>query len=204
MSTRPTIYSGLHGPLPIEVSELSAPGSWGMLLLIATDAAVFACLLASYFFLQAGSPTWPPDGIKKPDLGLITINTFILWGSSIPIQWADSSIRQGHRGRLAIGFALAFGMAFVFLVLQGVEYTHKAFSPQTDVYGSLFYTITGFHGLHVLSAMIINAVIQVRAWLGHFSAGRNLAVRNAAIFWHFVDLIWVLVYASLYLSPYAF
>lgn len=204
MNSRPTISPGLHGPLPIEVSELSAPGSIGMLLLIATDAAVFVCLLASYFFLQAGSTTWPPDGIKKPDLGLITINTFILWGSSIPIQWADSSIRKGHRGRLAIGFALAFGMASLFLVLQGVEYTHKEFSPQTDVYGSLFYTITGFHGLHVLAAVIINGVIQVRAWLGHFNQQRHLAVRNAAIFWHFVDVIWVFVYASLYLSPYAF
>lgn len=204
MSTRPTIYPGLDGPLPIEVSTPSAPGYFGMLLVIATDAAVFACLLASYFFLQAGSPSWPPDGIKKPDLGLITVNTFILWGSSIPIQWADSNIRKGHRGRLAIGFALAFGMGFVFLVLQGVEYTRKEFSPQTDVYGSLFYTITAFHGLHVFAALVINAVIQVRAWMGHFGERRHLAVRNAAIFWHFVDLIWVFVFASLYLSPYVF
>ncbi len=204
MSTRPTIYSGFDGPLPIEVSDLSAPGSWGMLLLIATDAAIFACLLASYFFLQAGSAPWPPDGIKKPDLGLITINTFILWGSSIPMQWAESSIRHGHRGRLASGLALAFGMAALFLVLQGVEYAHKAFSPQTNAYGSLFYAITGFHGLHVFGAMLANAVIQVRAWLGHFSRSRTLAVRNVVLFWHFVDLIWVFVFASLYLSPYVF
>jgi cytochrome c oxidase subunit 3/cytochrome c oxidase subunit I+III len=181
-----------------------APGSWGMLLLILTDAAVFGCLLASYFYLQAGSPEWPPDHIKKPDLGLVTINSLILWGSSIPIQWADSSIRKGHRGRLAVGYALGCLMGSVFVILVGVEYTLKDFSPQSNVYGSLFFTITGFHGLHVIAAVIMNAFIQLRTWCGHFDAQQHLAVRNVSIFWHFVDLMWVFIYASLYLSPYAF
>jgi cytochrome c oxidase subunit 3/cytochrome c oxidase subunit I+III len=201
MNARPTIYSGLDGPLPIEVGKIHAPGSWGMLLLIATDAAVFACLLASYFYLQAGKPEWPPDGIKKPDLSLISINTLILWGSSIPIQWADSSIRKGHRGRLAIGYAIGFCMGVLFVILQGVEYSHKSFSPQSNAYGSLFFTITGFHGVHVIAAAMMNGVIQVRAWLGHFDEHRHLAVRNVSIFWHFVDFMWVFIFASLYLSP---
>jgi heme/copper-type cytochrome/quinol oxidase subunit 3 len=175
-----------------------------MLLLIATDAAVFACLLASYFYLQSGSPEWPPEGIKKPDLSLITINTLILWSSSIPIQWADSSIKKGKRGRLALGYAFALYMGALFLILQGVEYSHKEFSPQQNAYGSLFFTITAFHGLHVFAALVMNAFILLRTWLGHFDEHRHLAVRNVSIFWHFVDLIWVFVFTSLYLSPYAF
>lgn len=203
MSTRPTIYPGLHGPLPIEVGERSAPGYMGMILLIATDGAVFACLLVSYFYLQASNTVWPPNGIKTPDLHLISISTVILWASSIPMQWAEWQIEKGRRGRTAIGFAIGLFMGLLFVALQGVEWSNKDFSPQANSYGSLFFTITGFHGLHVLTACVMNAYIQLRLWCGHFSKDRYLAIRNTVIFWHFVDLIWVFVYTSLYLTPYA-
>jgi heme/copper-type cytochrome/quinol oxidase subunit 3 len=203
MNARPTIYPGLKGPLPIEVNGPKAPGYMAMLLVIATDGMIFACLLVSYFYLQAGHTPWPPAGIKKPDLGLISVSTVILWASSIPMQMGEGYIKEGHRGRLAAALAIAFAMGLLFLVLQGVEYSRKEFGPQENVYGSLFYTITGFHGLHVLSALIMNVVIQVRAWVGHFDQHRHLAVRNVVIFWHFVDFIWIFVFASLYLSPYA-
>lgn len=201
MSARAVVPERQAHPLPIETARYGSPGSMGMLLTIATDAMVFGCLLASYFFLQATAGQWPPSGIEKPDLKLIGVNSLILWGSSIPMQWADSSIKQGHRGRLALGLALGAAMGTLFLILQGVEYSQKSFGPQDSVYGSLFYTITAFHGLHVFTALLMNGVVQVRNWLGHFDRERHLAVQNTVIFWHFVDLIWIFIFASLYLSP---
>jgi heme/copper-type cytochrome/quinol oxidase subunit 3 len=82
-----------------------------------------------------------------------------------------------------------------------VEYSHKQFTPATDAYGSLFFTITGFHGAHVAVGLLMIAVVAVRAWLGHFSERRHLAVTNVSWYWHFVDVVWLAVFTSLYLSP---
>jgi len=89
----------------------------------------------------------------------------------------------------------------VFLAVQLVEYAKLPFGPRTDAYGSLFYTITGFHGAHVFVGLLVIAVVEVRALLGHFAADRHLAVTNASWYWHFVDVVWLFVFTSLYLSP---
>jgi heme/copper-type cytochrome/quinol oxidase subunit 3 len=115
--------------------------------------------------------------------------------------WADSGIRRGAQRRLRAGLAVTFVLGVVFLSLQGVEYARATFTPATDAYGSLFFTITGFHGAHVAAGLIMNAVVQVRAWANHFTAERHLAVANVAMYWHFVDVVWLVVFLSLYLSP---
>ena len=87
-------------------------------------------------------------------------------------------IRRGDRGRLRLGLAIAFVMAAAFIIMQATEYSHKDFSIATNAYGSLFYLITGLHGAHVLVALVMNVVVQVRAWLRHVDVRRNLAVQN--------------------------
>ncbi|HLH24424.1 MAG TPA: cytochrome c oxidase subunit 3 [Chloroflexota bacterium] len=181
-----------------------ATGWWGMGLLILTEGALFACLLFSYFYARTTAPAWPPVGIDKPDLTLPAPMTGLLLLSSVAMWWGERGIRQGSRGQLMAGLAISFALGGTFLALQGIEYSHKTFSLQTNVYGSLFFTITGFHGAHVLAGLIMSAVVQLRAWLGHFSAQRHLAVQNMGIYWHFVDVIWLAVFASLYLSPHLF
>ena len=101
--------------------------------------------------------------------------------------------------RLGLLVTLAFGA--VFLAVQGVEYARETFTPRSHAYGSLFFTITGLHGAHVLVGLLMNVVVQVRAWLGHFSRDRHLAVTNVALYWHFVDAVWLAVFASLYVAP---
>jgi heme/copper-type cytochrome/quinol oxidase subunit 3 len=86
-------------------------------------------------------------------------------------------------------------------VLQGVEYSHEHLSATKTAYGSLFYTITGFHGAHVFVGLIMLGVVHVRALRGHFAAGRHEAVTNAAAYWHFVDAVWLVVFTSLYITP---
>lgn len=102
---------------------------------------------------------------------------------------------------LRIGLLVTLVLGVVFLRIQLHEYQRNHFTPQTDAYGSLFYTITGFHGAHVAVGLLMIAVIQIRAWLGHFGVRRHEAVSNVALYWHFVDIVWLAVFTSLYLSP---
>jgi len=88
-----------------------------------------------------------------------------------------------------------------FLGLQIHEYTGLAFTPQTDQYGSLFWTITGLHGLHVLGAVLMNLFVLLHAWRGGITRTRHLAVQTVGIYWHFVGVVWIVVFTSLYVLP---
>ena len=190
--------------LPKDVTGTRSPAWWGMVWLIATEATLFAGLLASYFFLRFKSgPVWPPPPLDKPSLAGPVIMTVILLSSSVPMHLADMGIRKGRQSRLKIGLLLCFLLGAVFLSLQVIEYGEKLqeFTPRTNVYGSLFYTITGFHGFHVFVGLVLNAWTQVRAWKGHFDDRRHVTVQNVALYWHFVDVVWIFVFLSLYLSP---
>jgi heme/copper-type cytochrome/quinol oxidase subunit 3 len=190
-------------PAPAEVSEARPPGYWGMWMLVFTEATLFGVLLTSYFFIRFRSPEWPLGGIRAPELTLIWIMTPLLLLSSAPMHWADRGIRRGSVGRLKAGLLLTFLMGAAFLALQGVEYseTLREFTPRTNAYGTLFFTITGFHGTHVLVGLLMNLWLQVYAWRGSFSARRHLPVAVVALYWHFVDAVWVFILTVVYLSP---
>jgi heme/copper-type cytochrome/quinol oxidase subunit 3 len=188
-------------PLPTEASGSKAPGWWGMWVLIMTESALFGSFIAGYFYLQALSPAWPQGGIENPDLRLAIPMTFILWSSSVPMIWAERGIKRGNQLALRLGLLLSFLLGAVFLGLEGTEWMNKGFRQDANAYASAFYTLTGFHGLHVLGGLTLNAVIQWRAWLGHFDERRHLAVQTTALYWHFVDTVWVFIFGTIYLSP---
>jgi heme/copper-type cytochrome/quinol oxidase subunit 3 len=175
---------------------------WGMVVLIMNEAVIFAALLASYFYIRFNSVLWPPQGIKLPELTFSSINTAILLGSSVVMQWASSSIRRGEVNRMRMGYLIAFIMGAVFLGIQIYEYTQLDFLPFDHAYGSLFWGITGLHATHVLVGLLMNLYIQIRAALGHFGLERHQGVENVTLYWHFVDVVWIFVFASLILSPY--
>jgi heme/copper-type cytochrome/quinol oxidase subunit 3 len=191
--------------LPRHVSGSSSPGWWGMVMLIATEAMLFGTLIASYFYLRFKSgPVWPPDGIEIPTLGLPLLMSVILWSSSIPVHIADRAIRKNRQGATRLGLAAGFVLGAVFLGIQlAVEYPEKLaeFGPTTNAYGSLFFTLTGFHGTHVLIGLMISLWTQVRAWNGAFDATRHVTIQNFAMYWHFVDVVWLFVLLTIYLSP---
>ncbi len=186
--------------LPVNAEGRRNVGFWGMMLFISTEAALFAFLLFSYFYLgsKARGP-WPPDG--PPDLRLVLPNTFILLLSSATYWWGERGIKLGQQWRLKAGLFITFLLGAAFLVIQGIEYSNKSFTPASHAYGSLFFTITGLHGTHVFVGLLMNVFVQLRAWAGHFTKERHLAVTNAGWYWHFVDLVWIAVLTSLYLSP---
>ncbi len=177
-----------------------SPGAWGMMLLIATEASLFGYLLFSYFYLGSmARGTWPPLG--PPELSLALPNTGLLLLSSGTMYWAEYGIRRGRAARLRIGLLATFLLGALFLAIQGIEYAKSAETPTTNAYGSLFYLITGFHGAHVVVGLVMIAVVAVRALRNHFTVGRHEAVTNVSWYWHFVDVVWLAVFTSLYLAP---
>lgn len=202
----PHAETGLPGEvLPERYEGPRAFGWWGMAGLVATEAALFGMLIASYFYLRfRHGPVWPPDGIEMPPLGLPLAMTAILWSSSLPVHMADRAIRRGDQRQLRTGLALGFllGAIFLFLTLA-VEWPEKLhhFTPRTNVYGSLFFTLTGFHAAHVAAGLALSAWTQVRASRGAFDETRHLSVQNFAFYWHFVDVVWAFVLFAIYLSP---
>jgi heme/copper-type cytochrome/quinol oxidase subunit 3 len=200
------VETGMPGELlPVRYEGSRAFGWWGMVWLIGTEATLFALLIASYFYLRFRyEPTWPPDGLPEPELGLPLAMTVILWSSSVPVHLAEQGIRAGNQGRLRAGLAAGFVLGATFLVMTlAVEWpiTLDEFGPTTNAYGSLFFTITGFHASHVLVGLVFNLWTQVRAWRGAFDEHRHLTVQNFTLYWHFVDVVWAFVLATVYLSP---
>jgi heme/copper-type cytochrome/quinol oxidase subunit 3 len=187
-----------------EVPAGRPTGWWGIVMFLTTEATLFAALIASYFYLRfKATPQWPLGGIKPPELPLPLVMSVILLSSSLPMAWADRGIRRGHVGRLRVGLALTFVLGATFLGLQAYEYVTKLkeFTPTSNAYGSLFFAITGFHGTHVVVGLLMNLFVQLRAWLGHFNKDRHLHVQTTAMYWHFVDAVWVVILASLYIGP---
>jgi heme/copper-type cytochrome/quinol oxidase subunit 3 len=184
----------------VQADQLRAPGRWAMIWLVATEAAFFAYLLFSYYYLGSMSRgPWPPDG--TPSLRLSLPNTIMLLASSATLQWAHRSGARRRSGRLIAGVLVTILLGIGFVAVQGREYASLAFAAQTDAYGSLFYTITGFHLAHVVVGLVMLLVIFFRAALGDFRIGSRLAISNVVLYWHFVDLVWLAVFTTLYLTP---
>lgn len=207
METTLDTNTGFPGEtLPEHTAGPDSYSWWGMVFLIATEAVIFALLIASYFYLRfEHGVDWPPGEIKKPTLALPLIMTAILWSSSIPVHLADRGIRRGSQWALRVGLGLGFLLGLAFISIQAVieypEVLHKEFTPMTNAYGSLYFALTGLHGTHVVVGLAMSLWTQVRAWRGAFDAERHVTVQNFAMYWHFVDVVWVFVLATIYLSP---
>ncbi len=172
---------------------------WGMATFIASEAIFFATLISSYLFLRFSSPVWPPAGKPRLELVLPLINTVILLSSGIPQHLASQAIKRGDRRGHQVGTIIAMVLGFLFLCGQGWEYTHVGFTPADGVFGSTFFTTTGFHGAHVSVALIILLVTLIRSFRGHFSPEHHFGVEAATMYWHFVDAVWVALLLTIYL-----
>jgi cytochrome c oxidase subunit 3 len=190
--------------LTVETPRGRPTGEWGMFFFVATEATLFACLLVSYFYVRFTiGGTWPPGGIEKPKLLKPLIMTGLLLASSAPMIWGDWAIRRGKATQLKIAVPITIVLGLTFLGLQASEFVDKlsTFTWTTNAYGSFFYVITGFHGIHVSIGLMMLAWLWTAALLNKFTGGRHERVRMVAIYWHFVDVVWIFILSSLYLSP---
>ncbi len=192
---------------PREAERGRSPAFWGMVMLIFTEATFFFILFISYVYLrfQAGE-TWPPPPLEKPKLFLISIMTPILVLSSVPAHLADSGIRRGKVWRLRFGLLMTLAQAGAFIGLTIVEWMEKIRTEHlvhsTNAYGSIFFTIVGFHGVHVAVGVMLLLWLLVYAFRGRWTVDNHIPVQNIILYWHFVDVVWLFIITVLYFSPY--
>jgi heme/copper-type cytochrome/quinol oxidase subunit 3 len=191
----------LNAPLPIGSKGRLSSGWWGMITIVATEAALFAYLLFSYFYVGSHAQgAWPPGG--PPKLSIAVPDTLILMTGSATMWWGERGIRAGARRQLLLGIGATLALGLVFLGLQWLEWSHKPFSLSTNVYSSLYFTVTGFHVAHVIVGLVVLAALFVWSALSYFGARRHSAVSIGVLYWHFVTVVWIAVFATFYVAPY--
>ena len=173
----------------------------GMWLFLASEIMFFTGLIAAYVLLRAGHPAWPgPEGRLSVPFG--TLNTFILICSSMTMVMALPAAQEGRTSALRMWLALTVALGSTFLVIKGIEYStkfHHGIFPGTNIFWSCYYTLTGFHGLHVLGGIIANVCLLLSAMRGRLTPDKAYGVELAGLYWHFVDIVWIFLFPMLYL-----
>lgn len=189
-------------PLPVG-SIRTLPAGWlGMIFVVFSEGSLFVHLLFSYYYLSVqphlGSQ-WPPGG--APALRLALPNTIVLLLSSAAVWWGQRGIRRGSATALNWGLAIGIALGIVFLGIQSLEWANKTFTLSTDVYSSIYYTTTGFHMAHVAAGILVLAALLVWSALGYFNRIRSAYIHIGALYWHFVDAVWIAIFFTYYVTP---
>ncbi|MEA2606401.1 MAG: cytochrome c oxidase subunit, partial [Chloroflexota bacterium] len=183
----------------------------GMLLFICSEIMFFSGLFAAYFSVRAASPHWPPTIAENVPadlaerfnlhaepfyaLGL----TIILVISSVTCQLGVWAIRRNDRTGFIRAFGVTLVLGIVFLIGQIYDYSTIGFGVSDTPFGTTFYTLTGFHGAHVFGGAVMLSVILYRGLAGQFSSRHHDAVEAVSLYWHFVDVVWIALFSTLYI-----
>jgi cytochrome c oxidase subunit 3 len=176
------------------------PQLLGMLLFIVSEVMIFAAFFTAYFFIRVvvTNASWPGPGFHIP-VDIAGVNTAILLSSSLTIHWALTSVKNGNRFGLQAGMVATFLLGASFLAIQVNEYFHLGISPADTAQASVFYGLTGLHGCHVFIGLCLLLIVTVRSFKGHYSPEEHRGVEVPGIYWHFVDIMWIFVFSSLYI-----
>ncbi|MBY5161374.1 cytochrome c oxidase subunit 3 [Salsipaludibacter albus] len=177
---------------------------WGVILLAVTEGVLFAVILFAWFYTWARTPQWPPEGIALPELGFSAVRSMVLLSTSASVWACERALRRGDRRRTWAWLLVTLGAAAFFLgthVHEFVAVTPDEFLWSDNAYASLWWTILNLHGAHVAVGMVVWLYVLVRLGRGAYGPDDDVEVSTASIYWHFVDGVWVFVYASLYLLP---
>jgi cytochrome c oxidase subunit III len=171
-----------------------------MLLFIISEIMLFGAFFTAYFFIRVVNEAgwFPLDGKDLP-VAIAGVNSAILLSSSLTMHWALEGARRGNRRALQIGLLTTFGLGLTFLSIQVNEYVHLGFAPHDNAQGTIFYGLTGLHGSHVAVGLTLLAMATVRSFRGHYSPEQHRGVEVPGIYWHFVDVMWIFVFSTLYI-----
>jgi len=173
-----------------------------MFLFIGSEIMLFGAFFTVYFFDRVVNNgvdgVWPPNGFHRPAF-VAGINTLILVTSSFTMHWADSSVKKGNRAGLKAGLFLTVCLGLTFLLTQVIEYHRIGFNTSDTSFAATFFGLTGLHGAHVFIGLTILSVMTIRAFRGHFTPEHHHGVELGGIYWHFVDVMWIVVYVTVYL-----
>nr|YP_010258355.1 cytochrome c oxidase subunit III [Neocentrocnemis stali]AGO28031.1 cytochrome c oxidase subunit III [Neocentrocnemis stali] len=196
--TREGSYQGKH------TIAVTSGLKWGMILFIISEVFFFISFFWG-FFHSSLSPTieigmmWPPKGIQTFNpMQIPLLNTMVLLCSGITVTWAHHSLMESNHTQATQGLFFTVILGVYFTVLQGYEYLESSFSISDSVYGSCFFMATGFHGIHVIIGTTFLSVCLMRHMMNHFSANHHFGFEAAAWYWHFVDVVWLFLYISIY------
>jgi cytochrome c oxidase subunit III len=193
-------------PAPTSRGAKMSQGILAMILFIGSEAMLFAALFTAYFMIRfnvAGND-WPPvndagDRFELP-VAITGVNTAFLVFSSFTIWWAEHRLKHGDRRGLERGLLVTMLLGLTFLVVQVNEYIHLGFTPKDQAFSAAFYTLTGFHGLHVFVGLCLLLICYLRITRAHdFTPQWSTPLVAASLYWHFVDVVWVLLYILVYL-----
>jgi cytochrome c oxidase subunit III len=188
-----------HGPPAPNVSSRVEAQFLGMLLFIISEVMLFGAFFTAYFFIRVvGNAEWPAEGTHLP-VAIAGVNTAILISSSFTMHWALEGARNENRAALRVGMLTTFLLGLTFLCIQVNEYVHIGFAPADHAQGTIFYSLTGLHGAHVFVGLTLLLFATIRAFRGHFTAKEHRGVEVPGIYWHFVDVMWIVVYTTIYI-----
>jgi len=176
----------------------------GMWVFLGSEIMFFTALIGSYVILRVGNPgAWPEHGPREVlAIPITAANTFLLICSSVSMVKAFAAASVGDQKGLRLWLIATVLMGAAFVSVQAVEYTelvHKGFVPSAGLFGSTFYTMTGFHGFHVSVGVICMIYVTIRAFRGKYSAADHRGIEVIGLYWHFVDLVWIILFTIVYL-----
>jgi cytochrome c oxidase subunit 3 len=174
----------------------------GMVLFIASEIMFFGGLFGAYFTIRSAAPEWPPPDNPHLSAGYAAVLTAVLVSSSVTMQFGVWAIRQNRQRRLIMWLAVSLVLGAIFLTMQGLEYANlleEGMTLSSGVFGSTFYTLTGFHGAHVAGGAAFILIVLLRARSGQFTARHHDTVEMASYYWHFVDVVWIGLFSTIYL-----
>nr|BDL61445.1 cytochrome c oxidase subunit III [Ilyograpsus nodulosus] len=196
--TRESTFQGLHTLTTMKGLR------WGMIFFIASEVLFFFSFFWAFFYSSL-APTveigmlWPPVGIQPFNpFQIPLLNTTILLSSGATVTWAHHAIMEGNHTQAVQSLGLTIILGIYFTALQAYEYIEASFTIADSVFGSTFFVATGFHGLHVIIGTTFLLVCFLRLYNFHFSPSRHLGFEAAAWYWHFVDVVWLFLYAFIY------
>nr|QWB85721.1 cytochrome c oxidase subunit III [Stenodryas sp. N127] len=191
-------FQGLH------TTKVAHGLRWGMILFITSEVFFFISFFWG-FFHNSLSPSielgmvWPPKGIQTFNpIEIPLLNTLILLTSGLTVTWAHHSLMENNYSQALQGLIFTVILGIYFTILQAYEYIEAPFTIADAVYGSSFFMATGFHGLHVIIGTTFLLVCLIRHFANHFSSIHHFGFEAAAWYWHFVDVVWLFLYISIY------
>jgi len=175
-----------------------SPLSVGVVVWLASELMFFAGLFAAYFTVRAGSTRWPPAGVELPTVRT-ALATAVLVSSSATMHWAVAAAGRRDRRQALRWLGLTVVLGLVFLGNQAWEYAEAPFSISSHAYGSVFYVMTGFHGLHVIGGLLFMGAVAAMIGGSGSRVPAGETVEVCGYYWHFVDVVWVAMFSTLYL-----
>ena len=173
---------------------------WGVIATVAIEGTVFALALVSYFYLRSNTPQWPPDA-AAPNLTWGTLNTIVLLASVVPNEWTKRAAEGGDLAKVRIGMVICLLFTIVFLGIRVLEFQTLNVRWDSNAYGSMTWTLMGLHTTHLVTDALDSAVLAVLMFTGPLEGRRFVDVSENGVYWNFVVIAWIPIYAVVYWVP---